>query len=192
MRRTCPERPATRGADPNDRNLLTEPGDHGIGRSRGGLTSKIHYLVDGRGLPLVVLVGAGQAHDNPMLPALLAHLRVARDGPGRPRTTPDRLRADKAYSASSTRELLAARGVKATIPQPSDQIAHRKRRGSAGGRPPMFDPVDYKHRHVVEGSFAIVKQWRGLATRYELAIVYRAGALLNAIYQWLKALRNTP
>ena len=128
-----------------------------------------------------------------MLPALLAHLRVERDGFGRPRTTPDRLRADKAYSARNTRELLRARGVKATIPEPSTQIANRKRRGSAGGRPPAFDPDDYKNRHVVEGSFAVVKQWRGLATRYDkLAIVYRAAALLNAAYQWLKALRNTP
>lgn len=157
------------------------------------MTSKIHHLVDGHGLPLVVLVGAGQTHDNPMLPHLLAHLRVERDGFGRPRTTPDRLRADKAYSARNTRELLARRHIKATIPQPSDQIAHRKRRGSAGGRPPAFDAEDYKNRHVVEGSFATVKQWRGLATRYDkLAIVYRAGAVLNAIFQWLKALRNTP
>ena len=83
--------------------------------------------------------------------------------------------------------------MKATIPEPSTQIANRKRRGSAGGRPPAFDPDDYKNRHVVEGSFAVVKQWRGLATRYDkLAIVYRAAALLNAVYQWLKALRNTP
>ena len=128
-----------------------------------------------------------------MLPSLLAHLRVEHDGPGRPRTTPDRLRADKAYSARTTRDLLRARHIRATIPQPSDQIGHRKKRGSAGGRPPAFDPEDYKGRHVVEGSFAIVKQWRGLATRYDkLQIVYRGAAVLNATIQWLRALRNTP
>ena len=75
-----------------------EPGDHAIGRSRGGLTTKTHALVDGRGRPLVLIVSPGQAGDSPVLPRLLAELRVARSGPGRPRTTPDRLRGDKAYS----------------------------------------------------------------------------------------------
>ena len=81
------------------RTCCSSPADHGIGRSRGGLTSKIHHLVDGRGLPLVVLVGPGQGGDSPMVPSLLGQLRVARDGSGRPRTTPDRFRGDKAYSS---------------------------------------------------------------------------------------------
>ena len=53
------------------------------------------------------------------------------------------------------------------IPQPSDQIAHRKRRGSAGGRPPAFDATAYKGRNVIERSFNDHKQWRGIATRYD-------------------------
>src|SRR4051794_2540977 len=81
----------TQGGGSNYTNLASEPLDHGIGRPRGGLTSKIHHLVDGRGRPLVVLVGAGQANDGPVLEHLLAHLKVDRGGRGRPRTRPDRL-----------------------------------------------------------------------------------------------------
>ena len=65
-----------------------EPGDRAIGRSRRGLTTKTHALVDGRGLPLVLIMTTGQAGDSPTLPVLLAELRVPRLGPGRPRTTP--------------------------------------------------------------------------------------------------------
>jgi transposase len=183
----------TQGAGSNYTNLGIEPPDHGIGRSRGGLTSKIHHLVDGHGRPLVVLVGAGQAHDGPMLEHLLADLKVNRRKGGRPRTRPDRVRGDKAYSSRATRATLRRRGIVAVIPQPSDQIAHRQRRGARGGRPPAFDAEDYKGRNVVERNFNSVKQWRGLATRYDkLAIVYRAAAVLRAITLWLLHLSDTP
>ncbi|ORB22308.1 IS5 family transposase [Mycolicibacterium parafortuitum] len=185
--------PVTQGAWSNYTNLASEPPDHGIGRSRGGLTSKIHHLVDGHGRPLVVLVGAGQAHDGPVLEHLLAHLKVQRRGPGRPRTRPDRLRADKAYSSRATRQRLRRRGIVAVIPEPSDQIRHRKRRGTQGGRPPALDTEDYKGRNVVERGFNATKQWRGLATRYDkLALVYRGAAVLRAITLWLPHLSDTP
>ena len=137
----------------------------------------------------MVLVSAGQAHDGPVFEHLLAHLKVAPGGGGSPRTRPERGRADKAYSSRSTRAQLRRRGIVAVIPEPSDQIAHRKRRGSRGGRPPAFDAQDYKGRNVIERSFNVVKQWRGLATRYDkLAIVYRAAAVLRAITIWLAVL----
>lgn len=121
-----------------------------------------------------------------MLKTLLAHLKVHRIGPGRPRIRPDALLGDKAYSSRGNRALLRAKAIKAVIPQPSDQISHRKRRGSLGGRPPAFDPVAYKGRNVVERSFNNHKQWRGLATRYDkLAAVYRGGVVLRAITIWL-------
>ena len=124
-----------------------------------------------------------------MFPVLLNHLRVDRVGPGRPRTTPDALLGDKAYSARAHRTLLRSRGVKTVIPEPCDQIRNRKRRGSRGGRPPAFDAELYKGRNVVERSFNTVKQWRALATRYDkLAIVYRGAAVLRAITTWLKHL----
>jgi putative transposase len=151
------------------------------------MSTKIHQLVDGRGRPLVIAVTPGQAGDSPMLPPLLALLAVPRLGPGRPRTRPDALIADKAYSSRAIRAELRSRRIRAVIPQPSDQIAHRKRRGSAGGRPPAFDAGTYKGRNVIERSFNDHKQWRGLATRYDkLATVYRGGAVLRAITIWLR------
>jgi transposase len=151
------------------------------------MSTKIHQLVDGRGRPLVIAVAPGQSGDSPMLKPLLSHLAVKRPGPGRPRTRPDALIGDKAYSSRGNRAMLRARRVKTVIPQPSDQIAHRKRRGTAGGRPPAFDPITYKDRNVVERSFNDHKQWRGLATRYDkLATVYRGGVVLRAITIWLR------
>jgi putative transposase len=122
-----------------------------------------------------------------MLRPLLGHLAVGRPGRGRPRTRPVALLGDKAYSSRGTRALLRGKRIKAVIPQPADQIAHRQRRGSAGGRPPSFDAETYKGRNVVERSFNDYKQWRGLATRYDkLATVYRGGVVLRAITIWLR------
>jgi transposase len=137
---------------------------------------------------LVIAVTAGQAGDSPMLKYLLADLAVAPLGrPGRPRTRPDALLGDKAYSSRANRELLRARRIKTVIPQPSDQVANRARRGSAGGRPPDFDAEAYKDRNVVERSFNDYKQWRGLATRYDkLALTYRGGVVLRAVLIWLR------
>jgi transposase len=157
------------------------------------LSTKIHQLVDGRGRPLVIALTAGQSSDSPMLKVLLADLAVARQGPGRPRTRPKALLGDKAYSSRANRDLLRSKRVTAVIPQPSDQIANRQRRGSAGGRPPAFDAAVYKGRNVVERSFNDYKQWRGLATRYDkLATTYRGGAVLRAVTIWLHHLGDTP
>lgn len=130
----------------------------------------------------------GQANDSPALPALLAELRVPRLGPGRPRTTPELLRGDKAYSARGHRRHLRARGIKTVIPEPADQIGHRKNKGSRGGRPVSYDIEDYKSRNVVERCFNQLKNWRGIASRYDKhALVYRGGVVLAAITLWLRA-----
>ena len=115
-----------------------------IGRSRGGLTTTLHTLVDGNGRPLVIEAGPGQGGDSPMLPVLLGYLRVARNGPGRPRTRPDALQANKAHSSRSHRALLRERGITAVIPERADQQSHRLRRGAAGGRPVSYDRERYK------------------------------------------------
>ncbi len=128
-----------------------------------------------------------------MFPNLLNALRVARSGPGRPRTRPERVIGDKAYSSRANRTLLRNRGITAVIAEPDDQAGHRKRKGSKGGRPPAFDPEAYKQRNVVERSFNVLKQWRGLATRYDkLALTYRGGVVLGAIITWLRASGDTP
>ena len=117
---------------------------------------------------------------------LLDQLRVSRPGPGRPRTTPEALRGDKAYSARGHRALLRSRGIVAVIPEPSDQAGHRKRRGTRGGRPVSHNVEDYKQRNVVERFFNRMKNWRDLASRYDKhALVYRGGVVLAAILDWL-------
>lgn len=144
-------------------------------------------LVDGGGRVLALVVTPGQAGDCPVLARLLAEVRVARPGPGRPRTTPQRLRADKAYSSRGNRELLRSRGIVAVIPERADQAAHRRRRGSRGGRPVGYDVEDYKARNVVERFFNRLKNWRALATRYDKhALVWRGSLVLAAILDWLR------
>ena len=138
----------------------------GLGRSRGGLTSKIHLAVDGHGRPMSILVIPGQAGDNPQLVALLDQVDVRREWGGRPRRRPRRVIADKAYSHPSTRRALRARGIAFTCPERGDQIARRKAKGPAGGRPPTFDQGIYRGRNVIERCFNRLKQFRGLATRY--------------------------
>ncbi len=122
-----------------------------------------------------------------MFAHLLEALVVPRLGPGRPRSRPEEVKGDKAYSSRANRALLRERHITATIAEPDDQKGHRQRRGSAGGRPPNFDAESYKGRNVVERSFALFKQWRAIATRYDkLAITYRGGVVLCAITIWLR------
>jgi putative transposase len=141
----------------------------------------------------VVLLTPGQAGDSPMFETLMSHLRVDRLAGGRARTRPDAVRGDKAYSSRAIRAHLRRRGITAVIPEPDDQKRHRQKRGSAGGRPPAFDALDYRGRNVIERGFCDTKQWRGLATRYDkLAVTYRGAAVLRAITLWLKRLGDTP
>jgi transposase len=165
-----------------------------LGRSRGGLTSKIHAAVDGRGLPMSIILTPGQAGDNPQLLPLLDQISVRRDGPGRPRKRPERVLADKAYSHPSTRTELRRRGIAFTSPEKTDQIARRLAKGSRGGRPPVFDPVVYADRNVVERFFNRLKQFRDLATRYaKRAAYYRAELIIVSIVLWLRTgLQDTP
>ncbi|MGH3117752.1 MAG: IS5 family transposase [Gaiellales bacterium] len=172
--------------DKNPRCCRDERGDHALGRSRGGLSTKIHAAVDGRGCPLAILLTPGQAGDAPMMLPLLAHLRVQRTI-GRPRTRPDRVLADKAYSSRAIRAHLRTRGIGSVIPEPDDQKAHRKRIGSFGGRPVTSDRTAYRGRNVIERAFNGFKHWRGLATRRDKhAIVYRGGLVLATLAHRLR------
>ena len=177
-RRRCPPRPARRhprggrrddrvghrGAGRMTRNRATnptrragqsagragKPSREAIGRSRGGLTSKIHLAADRRCRPISRVTSAGQRHDSLGLRPVMAAIRIRRRGPGRPRTRPGRVLGDKAYSSRGIRAYLRRRRIKATIPEPADQKKNRLRRGSTGGRPPRFDTEIYKQRNVVE------------------------------------------
>jgi hypothetical protein len=120
--------------EPAKRAPADEPADHAIGRSRGGLTTKIHLAADGNCRPLAFVLTAGQAGDAPAFLKVMARLRVPR-GQGRPRTRPNAVLADKAYSSRAIREHLRRRGIRTVILVPADQRSHRLRRGSRGGRP---------------------------------------------------------
>jgi putative transposase len=154
------------GALSNGKKSADEPDDHAIGRSRGGLTTKIHALTDQREAPVAVRLTAGQAGDNPQLVPLLDDYTAACKEPD-VSARDLRLLADKAYSHPSTRTELRSRRIKHTIPERKDQIARRKAQGSTGGRPPAFDPALYRLRNTVERGFNPLKQWRGVATRYD-------------------------
>ncbi|MER5312983.1 IS5 family transposase [Streptomyces sp. NPDC002773] len=176
------------GARKKGAPLRAEPDDHALGRSRGGLSTKVHLVSDGHARPLALRVTAGQAGDAPAFEVVMAGIRVPRSGPGRPRTRPEAVLADRAYSSRAIREHLRRRGIRAVIPQPADQVGHRLRRGRAGGRPPGFDVEAYKQRNAVERCINRLKQWRGLAMRTnKLAIAHRAALHLAAILIWARA-----
>lgn len=157
------------------------------------MTTKIHTAVDGNGRPLAVVVTGGQRNDQAMLAGVLDEIVVPRHGGTRARSRPNAVIADRAYSSGAARRMLRRRKITAVIPQKSDEIAARQRRGSAGGRPPSFDEIRYKQRNLVERSFALLKQWRGLATRYDkLAIVYRAAVVLSACITWTRHMGDMP
>ena len=119
---------------------------------------------------------------------MLAKVRVR--GPlGRPRTRPDAVAADKAYSSKANRAYLRKRGIKAVIPQKADQAANRRRKGSRGGRPVSHDTGLYRQRNTVERCIRRIKAWRGLATRFDKSPEsYMAGLHLRGSIMWLKSL----
>ncbi|MFD5194086.1 IS5 family transposase [Streptomyces sp. NPDC058357] len=174
-----------------DADELDDPGRlqtrQALGRSRGGLTTKVHLAVDGRGLLLSIVLTPGNVNDANVFGEVLDGIRIPRVVTGHPRTTPERVLGDKAYSSRAIRHLLRRRGVAATIPERRDQAANRQRRGRLGGRPPAFDKEIYRDRNVVERCFARLKQFRAISTGFDKrADRYRAGIVLASVILWLR------
>ena len=142
-----------------------------MGRSRGGLTTKIHTVVDTSGLPLRFALSPGQAHDSTLAGALLDD-----------RLPPDSfVLADKAYDAEWIREMIEAQDAVPIIPE---------RRGAK--TPHAFSRVLYRLRNRVERFFNKLKQFRRIATRYEkLAANYLAMIKIATIRIWLRANEST-
>ena len=142
--------------------------DHCLGRSRGGLTTKIHAVVDAQGLPLSLT--AGQAHDAPVALGLLDRLA--------PRTI---VLGDKAYDGNGIRDLIEAQGAVPNIPAK----ANRKWK-------PCFSKTLYKQRNLVERFFSKLKHFRRIATRYDKrADNFLAMVKLASMRLWLRAYEST-
>ena len=162
-------------------------GREALGRSRGGLSTKIHLAADRRCRPLTRITTPGQHGDCPQFIPLMSQLAIRRRGKGRPRTRPGAALGDKAYSSAANRAYLRKRGIRAVIPVKEDQQAHRRNRGSAGGRPPAFDAGRYKDRNTVERCFSKLKQFRAVATRYDKReLIYQGTVDLASIRIWLR------
>ena len=136
-----------------------------MGRSRGGLTTKIHAVTDARGLPITLKLTAGQAHDGRSAGVMLATV-----GPGQS------LLADAAYDSNRLRDHLAGVGAMAVI----RPISRRR-------SPPPLDRSAYKRRNRIERIFAKLKNFRAVATRYEKHDAnFLALVKLAAIRIWLR------
>ena len=136
-----------------------------MGRSRGGLTTKIHALVDANGLPVGLKLTEGQAHDGLSAKDML-------EGVGAGQI----LLADRAYDADALRASLAARGAWANI----RPLSHRK-------RTLPFSRFLYGYRNLVERYFNKLKHFRAVATRFEkLPENYLALVKLAAVRIWLR------
>jgi transposase len=138
--------------------------DEAIGRSRGGLSTKIHATVDALGNPTGFALSPGQAHDLEGADALLPDLAA------------DALIADKAFDAEErVLRPLAKAGKAAVIPPKGNRKAPRP-----------YDRDLYKARHLIENFFAKLKQYRAIATRYDKRAVHFLGAIhLAASVIWL-------
>ena len=136
-----------------------------MGRSRGGLTTKIHALVDANGLPIALKLTEGQAHDGRSAADMMATL-----------TAGDTLLGDRAYDSDAMRQRLAERGAWANVkPMPNRR------------RVPAFSAFLYKHRNLVERFFNKLKHFRGVATRYDKrADNYLAGVKLASLRIWMR------
>src|SRR3954467_13167003 len=141
-----------------------------MGRSRGGLTSKIHALVDTNGLPVRLALTAGEAHDNRLAGRLLSRLK-----------SETMLLADRGYDADWIRDLVRKRGAWANIPP-------KRNRTEAL----CFSPYLYRARNLVERFFNKIKHCRRVATRYDkLAANYLAFVQLASIRLWLRVNEST-
>jgi transposase len=137
-----------------------------MGRSRGGLTTKIHALVDADGLPVVLKLTEGQAHDGRSAQDMMGTL-----GKGQI------LMADRAYDSDALRKDMANRGVWANIRPMPNRV-----------NVPAFSPFLYRYRNHVERFFNKLKHFRAIATRYEKhAANFLALIKLAATRIWLRS-----
>lgn len=138
-----------------------------MGRSRGGLTTKIHAVVDADGRPIGLDLTAGQAHDSRMTEPLLKDMHKGAI-----------LLADRAYDTNALRALAKEKRAWANIP------AKQNRKETF-----PFSSWVYRQRNLVERFFNKLKQFRGLATRYDKdPRNFLAAVKLVATRIWIRSL----
>ncbi|WP_323716361.1 IS5 family transposase [Paracoccus aminovorans] len=143
--------------------------DHAIGRSRGGLTSKIHVVVDESGLPVRLALTAGQASDKAAASTLLEQLPAAI------------VVADRGYDWQHLIDLVGQRGGQAHIPTQRDRKVQRS-----------VAPEIYRKRNLVERFFCKLKHFRRIATRYDkLARNFLAAVALASARLWMRNYEST-
>jgi transposase len=164
----------------------TEPPDHALGRSVGGFTTKIHLLADSNGLPLGVVLSAGQVHESTQVETILSQVALPRVK-ARARRRPKRLAADRAYDAQRIRHYLRRLGIQAVIPP------IRRRGKRKPGRPVTYNRTFYRLRSSIEQCVGWLKECRALATRYDkLALNYLGMVKLAIIRRYLRLLTRLP
>ena len=126
---------------------------HALGRSRGGYSTKLHFLTDGQGIPLSVIATAGQRGEAPEFENVMQASQIKTF---RKANRPDALAADKAYSSHAIRDYIAKLDVEDVIPTRSNEARNER-----------FDKAKYKQRNVVERAIGWLKEYRRIATRYE-------------------------
>ena len=136
-----------------------------MGRSRGGLTTKIHALVDAEGLPIALKLTEGQAHDGRSAADMLGDLCEGQI-----------LLADRAYDSDALRQSLSERGAWANVKPKSNR---RKK--------PAFSAFLYRYRNLVERFFNKLKHYRAVATRYDKRPEnFLAGVKLASARIWMR------
>lgn len=162
-----------------------EPADHALGRSRGGFTTKIHILCDGRGHPLHFHLTAGQTHDSTALDIVLegADARL-HDGDGKPIAWPVALGGDKGYRAEWIDEYLLALDIQPIIPSKENE--------NRADRPVKFDRRAYRRRNIVERLIGWLKEARRVFARFEKTAKNFGGMVQWAFIQRYLRLATRP
>jgi transposase len=158
------------------KNDPQEPDDHALGRSRGGLSSKIHILCDGQGHPLHAIVTAGQVHESTALDTLLVESdQNLLDADGDPIPWPVALAGDKGYRADWIDEYLLELEIRPVIPSKANE--------DRDARPVEFDKEAYRNRNIVERLIGWLKECRRVLTRFEKTAVNYVGMIRMAFIQ---------
>jgi transposase len=153
-----------------------EPDDHALGRSRGGLSSKIHLLCDSEGHPLCFHLTAGQIHESTMLDTVLMDAdKQLVDAKGTPIAWPFAIAGDKGYRADWIDEYLMDLDINPVIPSKSNE--------DRNDRNVEFDSQAYRDRNIVERLIGWLKECRRIFARFEKTAINFGGMIKMAFIQ---------